>query len=114
MLKCADIKKKVAISGLAPNQVVVVRLTEFAGPDGLEVRYRRLPSGEIQPLNQGGESVAGTPLTSMPTRTEAIRTLPYRLHTRWERQGRAEKLAPMTSWSARGAASSRRVMKWGI
>ncbi len=45
MLKLEDIKPKAAISGLEPNQIVVVRFCEFVGTDALEVNYR-LPSGE--------------------------------------------------------------------
>lgn len=56
----------------------------------------------IRALNQEGESAAGALLARMPSRTESIRSLAYRLYTLCERQGWAEEARAynelITSW----------------
>src|SRR5207247_3498147 len=63
----------------------------------------------IRALQSGGESVSGALLAKMPTRTESIRQLAYRLYTLCERKGWAEDARAynelITSWQAVEATS---------
>ncbi len=58
----------------------------------------------IRALNQDGETAAGALLARMPSRTEALRALAYRLYTLCERKGWAEDARAynelVTAWSA--------------
>jgi len=58
----------------------------------------------IRALNQHGETAAGALLARMPTQTEPVRALAYRLYTLCERQGWAEEARAynelVTAWSA--------------
>jgi putative DNA methylase len=69
----------------------------------------RLPVWEalhqlIRALNQSGESAAGALLARMPSRSEPIRALAYRLYTLCDRKGWAEEARAynelVTAWSA--------------
>ncbi len=65
----------------------------------------------IRALQNGGESAAGDLLAHMPSRTESIRQLAYRLYTLCERKGWAEDARAynelITSWEATEAVSLR-------
>jgi putative DNA methylase len=58
----------------------------------------------IRALNQDGETAAGALLARMPSRTEALRALAYRLYTLCERKGWAEDARAynelVTAWGA--------------
>ncbi|MHB8370854.1 MAG: DUF1156 domain-containing protein [Leptospirales bacterium] len=73
----------------------------------------------IRALQTGGEQEAGALLAAMPSRSDAIRQLAYRLYTFCERKGWAEEARMMNeliaSWHgvARASASPVRVLKQG-
>jgi putative DNA methylase len=64
----------------------------------------------IRALNQEGESAAGSLLARMPTRSEPMRALAYRLYTLCERKGWAEEARAynelVTAWSSIEQASA--------
>ena len=63
----------------------------------------------IRALNQDGETAADAMLARMPSRTEALRALAYRLYTLCERKGWAEEARAynelVTAWSGIEQAS---------
>jgi adenine-specific DNA methylase len=111
-----DAAKGTNLSGVVEAGVLesgkgVVRLLRYAEypTDWSPENDKRTPVWEalhhlIRALQTGGESASGALLAKMPTRTESIRQLAYRLYTLCERKGWAEEARVynelITSWQA--------------
>ncbi|MGE0681692.1 MAG: DUF1156 domain-containing protein [Candidatus Binatia bacterium] len=113
--------KGTSVSGVADAGVLssgkgVVRLLRYAEypSDWSPENDKRTPVWEalhhlIRALQTGDESVSGSLLAKMPTRTESIRQLAYRLYTLCERKSWAEEARAynelITSWQSIETAS---------